>query len=363
MFIVKRNEKKMERQLKTDIQNTIQPTTNQIVIGTIIHSQDPIVKLMENPVWVGKKYPAIEKWPERTDLWNKWEQIWTDPTIQKDEKKKNADEFYKKNKKEMNKGAKVLWPEREPLQWLMKHRIDIGKRAFDAEKLMKAYLTGTSLFTNIFWFTPETVNGRYGFRIHTNKKFIPVDSTRFHSYYSCDPATSDKKLRQSHTTKKKLSDSARIIALRDMHTGCVYIHHAKMDRPPPTELIYEMYDLHAQHQFVRMGFEENLFREAFRDCMKLIKREIKSKTGEDLHLPIYSIWAETKKDLRIYACEPDIVFGKILFSTHIPQNCKDQLIDYPNVDHVDFLDAVEIMRQITNPRNRLKRMNWEEIRA
>ena len=110
-----------------------------------------------------------------------------------------------------------------------------------------------------------------------------------------------------------------------------------------------------------MGSEENLFRETFFECSNLISKLMKKETGMNITLPMYSIWSSRQKELRIYSTEPAISAGKILFSKHLPENAKTQLQDYPNTDRNDFLDAVQIMADITNPNNRLKRVSLSDF--
>ena len=157
----------------------------------------------------------------------------------------------------MNEGSEVLWPEREDLYYLMKERMTIGRRAFGSEKQMEPYLTGDSLFQNIQWFSEEKRDGVSGYYVHSSKQFIEKEPNRFQMYYALDPSTGEEK---KQTQKKTLSKSARIIASKDLDTGRVYILQAILDRKPPSQIIFEMFDLHNKFDFVRMGIEENLFK-------------------------------------------------------------------------------------------------------
>lgn len=65
---------------------------------------DRVLNRELNPRWNGLRFKSLEKMPERLDLWRQYRAIWFD-----DEKK--ATSFYRKNRKEMKKGAVVSWPE------------------------------------------------------------------------------------------------------------------------------------------------------------------------------------------------------------------------------------------------------------
>ena len=152
----------------------------------------------------------------------------------------------------------------------MKERLRIGRRSFDAEKQMKAFLSGESIFENITFFYPTERDNYPGFYIEKHDKFIEYEEARFEKYYALDPATGEKK---KQTQKKVLSQSARIIASKDLNTGNIYVIDAFMDRKPPSTIVYEMYDLHHHHNFYKMGFEENLFRDLYKDHIRLVGNE------------------------------------------------------------------------------------------
>ena len=331
---------KADRQFKTDIKLASQPGTNFIYIGTRIHNDDLGSNLSRDPTWESKEYPAFIKWPKNMDLWREWEDIIRDPTKTDIEKRELSDAFYSINKEKMNEGADVLWPEREPTLVLMKERLSIGHKAFNAEKQMVAFLTGDNVFENITYFHPQEREIGYGFYLPKQDKFIEYDEARFVKYYAIDPATGERK---KQTQKKTLSKSARIIAAKDMDTGVLYIIDCYMDRKPPSKIIYEMYDLHHHHNFHLMGFEENLFRDLYRDHIEKISETWEHDHGKRLRLPAKSIYNKIDKEQRIYSLEPKIAMAKIVINEHINPDFMAQLHTYPNSDHNDGLDALDIL--------------------
>ena len=349
---------KLERHFETDIKHAAQPTTNHIMFGTTIHAEDLLSKKAKDPMWQSKLYPSFIKWPNAMDMWDKWSAIWVDQSIPEDKRPEEARKFYIDNKAKMDEGAEVLWPEREDIYYLMRDRLISGHRAFNAEKQMIPFLSGESLFKNIHWFTPLTNDrGELCFKLE-NGRVIEWESGRFHAYYALDPADSE---RRRQTQKVTLSQSARVVAFRDMDTGRVFIYEARMDREEPSKIMYEMFDLHAKYEFVRMTFEENLFRSLFAESLEFVRKDWMNKNGYDLPLPMHSVWNSHKKEARIYSIEPDISAGRVLFSRYLPQNAITQLSDYPNCDHNDFLDAIELIQKSTNPRSNLKALNMSLI--
>ena len=348
---------KAKRQFNTDIRQASQPGTNFLMIGTTIHNDDLVTELSRDPTWESYKYPAFIKWPKNLDLWEKWEDIIKDPSKKKEQKDQIAHDFYTKNKEKMEEGAKVLWPQREPTLALMKERLSIGRREFGAEKQMIPYLTGESLFNNITFFYPEYRLGIYGFYIPKYDKFIECHPERFRKFYALDPATGERK---KVTQKKTLSKSARLMASRDSETGVLYVTDALMDRKSPSQIIYEMFDLHQIHDFARMGFEKNLFQELFGEYIKLAKKDWEEKHHVQLKLPVYSIWNDLKKEQRIYSVEPLVSSAKILINKHINPDFLAQLQTYPNTDHNDGLDALEILSKISSTKTGFQYHSLEE---
>ena len=103
------------------------PGTNVVVLGTVINAECLVAQLQERPGWETHFFKSIIKWPTRMDLWEQWEKHYFQDT-------EAAAAFYKEHQVEMNEGAEVLWPDREPLLDLMKMRVEDGPIAFASEK-------------------------------------------------------------------------------------------------------------------------------------------------------------------------------------------------------------------------------------
>src|SRR5690606_28288725 len=78
-------------------------------------------------------YKAIIEEPERMDLWEQCRAIYLDENLPKEERARKAEEFYKENKEEMDRGARVLWPGVQPLFRLFKWKWENGSKAFNTE--------------------------------------------------------------------------------------------------------------------------------------------------------------------------------------------------------------------------------------
>lgn len=107
-----------------------EPGTNIVVAGTAIH-REAIVCDLERTGWRTRSYKAIEREPDRQDLWQEWERLLTDLSDPKRDETARA--FYEQRRSDMHAGAELLWPERLTLYDLMVYRVRHGEPAFRSE--------------------------------------------------------------------------------------------------------------------------------------------------------------------------------------------------------------------------------------
>lgn len=120
--------------LQKDAQNAGDPDTNLLVLGTALHQACIVCRLQKTPGWRTQVFRAVIRWPDRMDLWGEWERALNDWGKEIEERERLAREFYEANRGEMDRGAEVLWPEREPLYKLMLLKATVGSAAFGSEK-------------------------------------------------------------------------------------------------------------------------------------------------------------------------------------------------------------------------------------
>lgn len=118
--------------LTKDVSNAGSPATNVVVLGTALHRDCIVCRLQRTAGWRSRLWRALQAWPERMDLWREWEDQLLDH--EDDAREAKALAFYQAHRAEMDRGADVLWPEREPLYALMSLRASIGNGAFGSEK-------------------------------------------------------------------------------------------------------------------------------------------------------------------------------------------------------------------------------------
>ena len=115
-----------------DVMSVGGPGTNFFSFGTPLHREAIVCDLARNGAWQTRAYRAVERWPDRPDLWDAWERLvhnLADP-----DRLETARRYYEANRPSMDAGAAVLWPERHPLYALQLQRATIGRAAFGCEQ-------------------------------------------------------------------------------------------------------------------------------------------------------------------------------------------------------------------------------------
>jgi len=108
------------------------PITNVIHLATALHYDALAMELSRTAGWKTLRFRAIERFPKRGDLWDQWQEIYSD--ADNPQAANDARHFFHKHRQEMEADAVVLWPEREDLYSLMCLRAEIGWAAFAREK-------------------------------------------------------------------------------------------------------------------------------------------------------------------------------------------------------------------------------------
>jgi len=105
--------------------------TVYVVIGTLLHYDSLLARLLKQPGWTGKKWRAVIRW-STSPCWQTWEKIYADAG--NPEAEPQADAYFENHREEMLAETEVLWPEVESYYYLMKMRVSDGPAYFDSEK-------------------------------------------------------------------------------------------------------------------------------------------------------------------------------------------------------------------------------------
>lgn len=280
-------------------------TLDVIYIGTILHYDLVLARKMKNPLWHSRKFASVIRWPDRMDLWERWEESL------RNDGPDAADQFYAGHLVEMLAGSEVSWPGVRPLVSLMKLRVKIGRAAFDAEQQNDPISEADSLFPVVhFWVNrlPEWV-----------------------FYGACDPSLGK--------ANKGRDPSAILVGGINRETGILDVVEGRIRRRLPDLIIAHIIELQREYACLKWAIESVQFQEFFRT--ELVKRSAK----DGVPVPAVPVNPSKDKSLRIESLQPHVANGLIRVHPSLT-TLIEQLRHYPMADHDDGPDALEMLWKI-----------------
>lgn len=273
-----------------------------VYIGTVLHYDSVLARKLDNPMWRAVKFASIIRWPDRLDLWDRWEELLRNEGVDE------AEVFYIHHLAEMLAGAMVSWPSVRPLISLMKLRVKIGHSAFDAEQQNDPISSENALFGNItFW-------------VERLSEWV--------FYGAVDPSLGKQ--------NKGRDPSAILVGGINRETGVLDVVEASIRRRLPDRIIEDVIGYHEEYRCVRWGVEAIQFQEFFRT--ELVKRS----AVRGIPVPAVPLHPTTDKGLRIETLQPHVANGLIRLHSRLTALI-DQMRHYPMTDHDDGVDALEML--------------------
>lgn len=277
-----------------------------IYVGTVLHYDAVIVRKFNNPMWRGSKFKSVIRFPDRMDLWDKWEGIFRNGGKEGEEL---ADAFYAEHKAEMDAGAEVSWPTVRPIELLMKLRLQIGVENFNCEQQNDPIDEANAAFGNvIFW---------------TNR----LNDWLF--YGAVDPSMGKNRSTRS-------DPSAILVGGYLRETGVLDVVEASIRKRHPDLIIQDVIDFQREYRCRAWAVETVQFQEFFKD--ELVKRS----AALGIPVPAVGIKNSTDKELRIETLQPHVKNGLIRFHPKLV-TLLEQLRHWPSADHDDGPDALEML--------------------
>ena len=273
-----------------------------IYIGTILHYDSVLNRTLNNPFWKGIKFKAMLKWPDRMDLWDRWEELY------RNEGELMADAFYQTNKAEMERGAETSWAARGVLA-LMKIRARDGHAAFDSEYQNDPVSGEDAPFAQAMQFWAE----------------LPADLVYFGAL--------DPSLGKAGACR---DPSAIIVGGYQRSSGKLFIVEAQIKKRLPDLIIEDVIRLHAQYKCKLWFVETVQFQEFLKD--ELVKRS----AAKGIPVPARAVKPIADKLLRIETLQPHMANGLILLHAN-QQTLIQQFRHFPKADHDDGPDAVHML--------------------
>ena len=273
-----------------------------IYIGTILHYDSVLNRTLNNPFWHGIKFKAMKRWPDRMDLWDRWEELF------RNDGETVAEAFYQAHKDEMERGAVTSWAARGVLA-LMKIRARDGHATFDSEYQNDPVSGEDAPFAKSMKFWTD----------------LPSDLVYFGSL--------DPSLGKAGASR---DPSAIIIGGYQRQTGKLYIVEAQIKKRLPDLIIEDVIRLHRQYRCKLWFVETVQFQEFLKD--ELVKRS----AARGLPVPARAVKPVSDKLLRIETLQPHMANGLILLNES-QQTLIQQFRHFPKADHDDGPDAVHML--------------------
>lgn len=277
-----------------------------IIIGTILHYDSVLARLLKNPLWRSAKFKAIIQWPGNMMLWDEWE------TLILSQGEALADAFYQSHQPEMDAGAEVSWPAGRPLVELMKIRARDGHASFDSELQNDPLSDDDAPFVKAIRFWVNRL-------------------AEWLFFGACDPSMGK--------AGASRDPSALLVGGYNRETGILDVVEALIKKRLPDRIIEDIIALQIQYRCLLWGVESVQFQEFLRT--ELVKRS----AIRGVPVPARAVQQHADKTLRIETLQPHCANG--LIRLHPSQaTLIEQLRHFPKADHDDGPDALEMLWKI-----------------
>lgn len=303
--------------------------TDFIYIGTMLHYDSLLAKVMRNPTYQSVKYKAVMKFSS-SKMWDEWESIFTD--LDNENHEEDALNFFEDHKAEMLDGTEVLWEEKLSYYDLMVTKVSEGEASFNSELQNEPINPDDCLFNEEWfdWYNPFEVN---------------FADERFQFFGFVDPSLG----------KTKKADYSAIITMAlDKSTGYKYVVDADIERRHPdiiiTDTLEKAYWIYKTYKkrYVKFGVETVQFQWFLKEAL------VKESAKRRLYLPIEEVTQTSDKILRITTLQPEIKNKYIKFNRQ-HKRLMEQLRNFPMADHDDGPDALEGCNRLCSTRKRTAR--------
>ena len=271
-------------------------------VGTVLHYDAVLVRATKSPVWRVAEFQAIIRWPDRMDLWDKFEEAF------QNDGEEAARAFYLAHKSAMDAGAVVNWPALQPLVWLMLERA-ADHDSFQTEYQNKPINAGSPFSALKFWTL------KLSDLIH----FGAVDPSLGKKGHGRDP-------------------SAILVGGFNRLHGTMDVLEASIRRRLPDIIIADIIAFQREYRCLLWFVESVQFQEFLRTTL------MTTAAQQGVGISAVPIIPNADKDLRIERLQPPTAAGLIRLNA-TQQTLIDQLQQWPDADHDDGPDCLDMLWQ------------------
>ncbi|MFC4103613.1 phage terminase large subunit [Paenibacillus xanthanilyticus] len=288
-----------------------------VYMGTMVHHDSLLRYVMEKRSdFKTRLFRAVIEWPERMDLWEACRLVYIDRD--NPNRAADAEELYRLNQAEMERGAIVLWPDVQPLWKLMTWKWDNGSKAFNTEYMNNPVDEESMVFN------PEKFTYWDG-RLDAGFYEYPRNNSEYDVYMGVDFAMG----------KTRGDYSAIVTVAKHKRSGALFVIDAYGERVHPDVFLKVIVDRVMRLQPTKIAAEAQAAQEFF--VMKL--KEALRRAGYPANNRVKEIHQRARKELRIEAMLPDIENGTLQFSRRHAL-LLEQFEMYGTNSHDDLPDAL-----------------------
>lgn len=303
--------------------------TDIVYIGTMLHYDSLLAKVMKNPSYRAVKYRGVISFSRADNLWKQWEAIYTN--LENDNREEDAKTFFEANKQEMLEGTQVLWEEKLSYYDLMVIRISEGESSFNSE------IQNDPVDPDNCTFNPEWFD-------YYNEAMVDFKDKEFIFIGAIDPSLG----------KNKKSDTSAIINLaKNIKTGYLYVESASVEKRKPDQIIIDTIEMNRRLKreygkgLTKLGVETVQFQQFFKDVLAKISAE------EGEYLPIEEIINTANKIMRIESMQPFVKNAYIKFNPR-HKTLLEQMKVFPMGRNDDAPDTLEMAIRLAIKTSRSK---------
>jgi hypothetical protein len=313
-----------------DISKLGSAETNLEMIGTILHPESLLAKLLENPGYDHARYQAVVTFATNITLWQRWRALFVD--LDNPRRREDARAFFEANADAMLAGSEVLWPEHENYYDLMVMRLVEGELSFQFEKQNNPLPLDLYIFdmaqAGYFRLEPQQLVRRDG-------RAVPLIALRDEVVAFWDPSV-------GNTAESDWSCCA--VVGRDPNGFMYALDGYLAQGQPPSAQVEGVVDLLWRWQISRIGLEANTFQSLLiSDLREAVARRALAE-GVNWAVTIVPVTHLRAKPLRIATLEPQVANRWLWFNEALPAEYLRQFAAFrplPETGHDDAPDATE----------------------
>ncbi|MDX2469085.1 MAG: phage terminase large subunit [SAR324 cluster bacterium] len=272
-----------------------------IIQGTVLHYDSLLARLLASSSFTGVKFQAVISWPTQSKLWDEFS------TLYNRVGRGTALGYYEANKKQMDRGAKVLWPKVQPLVVLM------GKKAEEPTSFSSEYQNEP---------------------MDENERIFDMKAANYWETWASDVVFVGA-VDPSMGGSAKSDPSAIVILGVSVASGKLQVMEAEIARTKPDQLIVKLIEYQKKYKCVTWAVETIQFQEFFKSEL------LKSAAKAGVLFPAVGVKPHSDKGLRIKTLQPYVVNGAIEFNkSHY--ELLAQMEQFPKAAHDDGPDALQM---------------------